>query len=259
MTPRQAARGGSPRPRVRPESGAAPPPRAEVRPAGDQAYLIRLGDEISAANHARVFGALAALDAARPAFVVDCVPAYASILVVYDPLAAAPEAVREWIDAALAGASRAAPARRVVTVPVWYDPEVGLDLEDTARLLELAPETVVALHTGTSYLAHMLGFKPGFPYLGTLDERLAAPRLPAPRLAVPAGSVAIAGRQTGIYPVRCPGGWRVLGRTPLRIFAPERPEPFAILPGDEVRFEAIDRERFAGLSAREAARDGGTA
>ena len=112
---------------------------------------------------------------------------------------------------------------------------------------------MVELHTSRSYLAYMLGFKPGFPYLGVLDDKLAAPRLDAPRLKVPAGSVGIAGKQTGIYPVTSPGGWRILGRTPLRIFDPERKAPFLILPGDEVRFEAIGRRRFEQLAEREMA------
>jgi inhibitor of KinA len=226
---------------------------AEIAPCGDQAVLVRLGSTISPRSHARVMAALAALDAARPAWVVDCVPAYATVLVIFDPLAVGADEVVAWARTRLAAARRRRAARRRVTIQVWYDPEVGLDLDDTARRLQVSRKRIVELHTGRAYLAHMLGFKPGFPYLGTLDERLAAPRLDAPRVSVPAGSVGIAGRQTGIYPVTCPGGWRILGRTPLRIFAPEREAPFLILPGDEVRFEAIGKRRFDELSARETA------
>ena len=213
---------------------------------------MRFGTTISPRINARVHAAVAALDEARPAWVVDCVPAYASILVVYDPLAVEPADVDTWIRARAAAARVARAARRTVTVPVWYDPEVGLDLEDTARFLGTSVERVVELHTSRSYLAYMLGFKPGFPYLGVLDPKLAAPRLDAPRLKVPAGSVGVAGRQTGIYPVTSPGGWRILGRTPLRIFDPARQAPFLIMPGDEVRFELIGRERFEQLAEREA-------
>ncbi|MFI5166802.1 MAG: 5-oxoprolinase subunit PxpB [Thermoanaerobaculales bacterium] len=237
------------------KAGSASAQRAAavvISSAGDQALLVRLGTTISARTHARVLAALAALDQARPDWVVDCVPAYASILVIFDPLAVEPAAVEAWIRGRIASARGQRTVRRKVTVPVWYDPAVGLDLEDTARYLGMSIERVVELHTARSYLAYMLGFKPGFPYLGILDQELAAPRLNSPRLAVPAGSIGIAGRQTGIYPVTSPGGWRILGRTPLRVFDPAREAPFLILPGDEVRFEAISRERFKQLVGRKA-------
>ena len=137
-----------------------------------------------------------------------------------------------------------------MTIPVWYDPEAGLDLPALASELHLSPDEIVALHSGTEYRVFMLGFKPGFPYMGTLPERLAAPRLASPRTAVPAGSVAIAGRQTGIYSVRSPGGWRILGRTPLTLFDAQREEPFLLRAGDRVRFEPIDRTRFLELEER---------
>ncbi len=227
-----------------------------VTTCGDQAFLVRFGTTISPRTNARVRAALDALDADRPAWVVDCVPAYTTILVVYDPLTVEPIVVESWIRARVATASIARAVRRTVTVPVWYDPEVGLDLDDTARYLGTSVERVVELHTSRSYLAYMLGFKPGFSYLGVLDPKLAAPRLDVPRLRVPAGSVGIAGRQTGIYPVTSPGGWRILGRTPLRIFDPAREAPFLILPGDEVRFEPIGRRRFEQLAEHETARHG---
>lgn len=251
--PGQVATGRAGRAHGKAASASAPrAATAVIAPAGDQAFLVRFATTISARTHARVFAALAALDQARPAWVVDCVPAYASILVIYDPLAIGPAAVEAWIRGRISCARRQRTVRRAVTVPVWYDLEVGLDLEDTARYLGMTVERVVELHTARTYLAYMLGFKPGFPYLGILDPKLAAPRLDSPRLAVPAGSVGIAGRQTGIYPVRSPGGWRILGRTPLRVFDPAREAPFLILPGDEVRFDAISRREFDALAGSEA-------
>jgi KipI family sensor histidine kinase inhibitor len=217
--------------------------------ASDQAFLVRLGDDISESTHARVVAALAALDHTHPPWLADLVPAYASVLVVFDPAAVSPDEVAAWIAARLAEAIEIRPEPRAMTVPVLYDPAVGLDLLDLSRELGLAVEELVALHCGRDYLVYMLGFKPGFPYLGTLDDRLVVPRLATPRTAVPAGSVAIAGRQTGIYPVQSPGGWHVIGRTPLAIFAPTRSQPFLLRSGDRVRFEPIDKARFDALAA----------
>ena len=215
----------------------------DVRPLGDQAFLVRFGTEISPGLHAAVRSTLAALDSDRPAWVVDLVPAYASVLVVYDPVRVEPDEVAAWLDTRVAAEPAQLPAPRRVTVPVWYDASVAPDLEAVALERGLTVDEVVALHTGREYLVYMLGFRPGFPYMGTTDERLAVERLATPRLAVPAGSVALAGRQTGIYPVASPGGWRIIGRTPWRLFDPARAEPFRLLAGDLVRFEAIDERR----------------
>ena len=223
----------------------APP---DIRPLGDQAILLRLGSEISPELHARVRATLAALDGDRPAWVLDLVPAYASLLVVYDPVLVEPDEVTSWLGKRVVTGPAAVPEPRRVTVPVWYDPEVAPDLEAVAAEKGLTPAELVALHTGREVLVYMLGFRPGFPYMGTTDERLAVERLATPRVAVPAGSVALAGRQTGIYPVASPGGWRIIGRTPWRLFDPGRAEPFRLLPGDLVRFEAIDRRRFLELA-----------
>jgi inhibitor of KinA len=230
-----------------PEPRSAPP---RIDPAGDQAYLIHFGDGISEALHARVIAALASLDRSCPAWVVDLVPSYSALLVTYDPAVAAPEDVARWIEARLAEVEGPALEARRVTIPVWYAPDVGLDLLALASELDLSPDEIVALHSGSEYLVFMLGFKPGFPYMGTLPERLVVPRLATPRTAVPVGSVAIAGRQTGIYPVRSPGGWRILGRTPLALFDPDREEPFLLRAGDRVRFEPIDRTCFLELEQR---------
>lgn len=236
----------------RPEPAGALP---RIVPAGDQAYLIRFGDAISEALHTRVIAALASLDRSRPPWVVDVTPSYSALLVSYDPAIAGPDDVVRWIEARLAEAEGPVVEARRVTIPVWYAPDVGLDLLALASELDLSSDEIVALHSGAEYLVFMLGFKPGFPYMGTLPERLAAPRLETPRTAVPAGSVAIAGRQTGIYPVRSPGGWRILGRTPLHLFDPHREQPFLLRAGDRVRFEPIDRTGF--LELEEQCRRGG--
>ena len=143
------------------------------------------------------------------------------------------------------------PPRRVIEVPVCYGGELGPDLEDVARAVALSPAEVIARHSAPAYRVYLLGFTPGFPYLGGMDPRLACPRLSSPRVRVPAGSVAIAGAQTGVYSVESPGGWRLLGRTPLRLFDPDpgARRPFLLAPGDGLRFVPVDRARFDALAA----------
>jgi inhibitor of KinA len=218
-----------------------------LQPMGDSAFMVRFGENISPEVHARVAGALRALDSARAPWVVDLVPGYASLMVLYDALRARPEEVRQWLEETLPRARPEPPSRRVIEVPVWYHPSVGPDLEALAREKGLPVEELIALHTAPEYLVYMLGFRPGFPFLGGLDPRLFSPRLPTPRVAVPAGSVGIGGQQTGIYPVRSPGGWRLLGRTPLRLFAPEVEPPFTLGLGDRLRFVSISEERYRAL------------
>jgi inhibitor of KinA len=225
---------------------------ARIQPLGDSAFVVRFGESISPEHHARVVGALRALDAARPSWVVDVVPGYASLLVIYDAVQAAPEDVRRWLAQALPSARSEAPSHRVVEVPVWYHPSVGLDLEPLAREKGLTVEELIALHSAPEYLVYMLGFRPGFPFLGGLDPRLHASRLATPRTAVPAGSVGIGGQQTGVYPVRCPGGWRLLGRTPLKLFSPDSDPPFAVGVGDRVRFVPITEAQYLSLGGERA-------
>jgi allophanate hydrolase subunit 1 len=138
-----------------------------------------------------------------------------------------------------------------VEIPVWYHPRVGPDLEELAREKKLSLEELISIHTEPDYLVYMLGFKPGFPFLGGLDERLWTPRLATPRLDVAAGSVGIGGQQTGIYSVRSPGGWRILGRTPFRLFDPHRENCFLIMPGDRVRFFSIEEREYLEMLSRE--------
>lgn len=218
-----------------------------IQPMGDSAFRVRFGEQISPEVHARVLGALRALDAAREAWVLDLVPGYASVVVIYDALRATPEEVQRWLEAALPKARPEPASHRVIEVPVWYHPCVGPDLEPLAREKGLPVEELIALHTAPEYLVYMLGFRPGFPFLGGLDPRLFSPRLATPRVAVPAGSVGIGGQQTGVYPVRSPGGWRLLGRTPLRLFSPEADPPFAVSAGDRLRFVSITEARYREL------------
>lgn len=186
---------------------------------------------------------------------VDLVPSYASLLVTLDLVAADPVAtfsrVRRVVEEA-AARSVDEPEPRMVEIPVCYDPDVAPDLQEVARLHGMTAADASALHAAGDYRVHFLGFAPGFPYLGGLDPRLATPRLERPRTRVPAGSVAIGGAQTGIYPFAMPGGWRIIGRTPLPLFRAEHIPPCLLDLGDRVRFVAIDAARFGKIEAGEA-------
>jgi inhibitor of KinA len=213
-----------------------------VAPAGDSGLVVRLADDLGSATFERVMTALDALDAGGwPPGWSDVLPGYTSVLVVFDPTVTTHAEVQAAVERLLSNApsSERSPGR-LVEVPVRYHPEVAPDLEALLEEKSLSLPELIARHTAPEYLCHMLGFRPGFPFLGGLDPVLAAPRLPTPRMAVPAGSVGIGGRQTGIYPNTSPGGWRIIGRTSLQLFDPTRAEPFLIRPGDRVRFRAID-------------------
>ena len=201
-----------------------------IAPFGERAILVTFADAIEPRANAL---AHALADAWEARGIGPAVPAYASTLLHYDPLAhPRREVLRLASTLALAPASRA-PAGRRVEIPVRYD---GLDLEEVANLSRLSVADIVALHSGREYLAYFVGFMPGFAYLGELDARIVAPRLAEPRPRVPAGSVGVAGRQTGVYPFASPGGWRLLGTTHAVLFDARRDPPSFVLPGDRVRF-----------------------
>jgi inhibitor of KinA len=180
------------------------------------------------------------------------VPAFVSIVVHYDPLVAAREEngrpyerVVNFLRERLTGlAVEALDAPRLVEIPVCYGGDLGPDLDDVARMHELSPDEVVRLHSAAEYLVYMIGFMPGFAYLGGLPERIATPRRKTPRTAVPAGTVGIGGRQTGVYPLVSPGGWNLIGRTPVKIFDIARSEPTLLGTGDRVRFRPMTRAEF---------------
>ena len=204
-----------------------------VRPFGDRALLLELEQRI---DPALVDTARAIADAWEARGLGEAIPAYASVVLAFDPADTPPPAAAA-IAAELAGMGPrpAAESGRLVEIPTIYD---GPDLEEVAAASGLGRDEVVALHSGREYRAFFLGFLPGFAYCGMLDRRIVAPRLPAPRARVPSGAVAIADGQTGVYPVASPGGWRIVGRTELRVFDPTAPRPALIAPGDRVRFVA---------------------
>ena len=206
-------------------------------PAGDRAMVVELGDSISPETNRRVHGLVRALEGRALPEIVDLVPTYRSLLVLYNPVLSSFDGLREMVaslDDDTADAGKEAP--NVVEVPTVYGGAHGPDLDFVAEHNGLSPEEVVEIHSGADYPVYMLGFTPGFPYLGGLSEKLHTPRLATPRTVTPGGSVGIAEAQTGVYPVQSPGGWRIIGRTPLALFDAEREPPSLLNAGDVVRF-----------------------
>jgi KipI family sensor histidine kinase inhibitor len=220
----------------------------------DDALLLHFGADtppIDDDTNAHVHRAVVRIREVQPAWLRDLVPAYASLAVFFDPDAIDALAVERWLDARLADDNIATDvdASRCIEIPVVYGGDFGEDLDSAAHELGLSSSALAERHAAATYTVAMIGFAPGFPYLSGLDPALALPRLATPRTRVPAGSVAIGGAQTGLYPRESPGGWRLIGRTPLRLFDPTRPSPSLLSPGDRVRFVAIDAREFARLEA----------
>jgi inhibitor of KinA len=221
-------------------------------PLGDRALLITLGYSIDDPTHRRVQAALARLDRAEIPGITEFVPAFASIAVHYDPAAWAEGSttppythVVSALERALDHLGDGEPApSRLVEIPVCYGGELGPDLDDVAARHGLSADEVVTLHASVDYRVHMVGFMPGFAYLGGLPQAIATPRRDTPRTAVPAGSVGIGGAQTGVYPLVSPGGWHLIGRTPLRLFDVSRDPAALLAAGDRVRFRRISAADF---------------
>jgi inhibitor of KinA len=220
----------------------------EFRPASDQSLLVYLGERITLDAHLRVRKLVCSLDADPIAGVRNLHPAYCSLLVDFD--------ARKWNHGGLEEILRerlthleaiALPPARELEIPTCYGEEFGPDLDEVASLHGITPARAVELHASVSYVVYFLGFVPGFAYLGELPEELAMARLAAPRRKTPAGSVAIADRQTGVYPIATPGGWRVIGRTPVAMFRRDRENMSFLNMGDRVRFAPISSAEFAAL------------
>ncbi len=240
-----------------PGTGAADLPaplRPRLLPLGDGGVVAEFeGDEISDAVSDKVRALGHVLAHQPPDGMIETVPTYRSLLVIYDPQCATATAIRVAVTAAASQADpRTLPTGRLIEIPTAYGSHHGPDLADVAAELGLPESEVVSLHAGQEYRVYMLGFTPGYPYMGTLPLRLRVSRLASPRTHVPERSVAIAGQQTGVYPVASPGGWRVIGRTPLRIYDPGRAAPFLLDAGDRARFVPISAAEYE----REAPQDG---
>lgn len=223
--------------------------------AGDSALVVEFGDRIDPALNREVRELWRAMDRAALPGVVELVPTYRSLLVCYDPLVIdADDLQGRILEIERHKGELELVAPRVIHVPVVYGGEFGPDLPAVARHAGLTEAQVVAIHSDAEYLVYMLGFSPGFPYLGGMSQRIAAPRLATPRTVIPAGSVGIAQRQTGIYPVESPGGWQLIGRTPLRLFDPARRPPTLFEAGDAIRFVPVGEDEYREIEGR--VRDG---
>ncbi|MDI1250000.1 MAG: 5-oxoprolinase subunit PxpB [Lacunisphaera sp.] len=229
-------------------------------PLGDNALMLEVGDVIDEPTHRRVQDAWRVLAAAPLPGVIELVPAYTTVTLFYNPALAvqvgAPEDdIFEWLVAQVKERLKHPPKMekakgRTVEIPVCYGGEFGPDLGLVAKQAKLSPEEVVQRHAKPEYLVYLVGFAPGFPYLGGLPKELETPRHAKPRMVVPPGSVGIGGAQTGIYPLATPGGWNLIGRTPEKIFRPAEHPPVLLRAGDRVRFTAISPEEFAKWEAR---------
>ena len=216
--------------------------------ASDHSLLVTFGEQISRSHHRDVLRLFRLLRSTPNRAIRNIHPSYSSVLISFDPLTTHPEKfesyVRRLVDR-LGGVEVTAPRR--LEIPVCYDKTLGPDLEFVAHHNALTTDDVIRHHTSVEYLVYFIGFSPGFPYLGELPDQLETPRLSTPRVIVPEGSVAIGGNQTGIYPIASPGGWRIIGRTPLKLFNPLRMPPTALEIGDMVRFKPIPVLHYQSL------------
>jgi len=223
-------------------------------PSGDSAFIIKAGDEISEEVNLTVRKLLKRLEEEKISGVTDFIPSYNELMVCYDPVLLD---YKQLLDISKKCASdlsaMALPAADVIHVPVLYGGEYGPDLDYVAEFNGLTGEEVIRIHCSVACLVYMLGFTPGFCYLGGMDKRIATPRQETPRFKIPAGSVGIAGEQTGIYPLESPGGWQLIGRTPLRLFNPDSKPEFLFHAGDYIRFYPVDRDEYERIAATVAA------
>ena len=211
--------------------------KPRIVPLGDSSLLVKVGDEIDLAVNQRVHALASLVETSSINGIIETVPAYVTLLVHYDPLILSFAQLKNHLRAKLNLVEEASNRkRRFIEAPVRYGGKYGIDLESVANRLHLKVEDVIRIHSERTYTIFMMGFTPGFPYMGKLDDAIITPRLEMPRTRVPAGTVAIAGSQTGIYSIDSPGGWQLIGWTPLRLFSPESDTPFLFSPGDEVRF-----------------------
>jgi inhibitor of KinA len=237
----------------------------EIVPLGDSALIVRVRERFEDAPEETLDEVLRAFHQLRSGAVpgiIELAPAYTSVAVFFDPIAVAkdeekPNEVFDWLareirsvlssKAAVSHRRRVPHAPRAIEIPVCYDPEFALDIDRVAERAQISAGQVIDLHSAAHYRVSCIGFTPGFPFLSGMPKKLATPRRDVPRKEIPAGSVGIGGAQTGIYPLRSPGGWNLIGRTPLKLFDPTNNPPALLQAGDRVRFRPITREEFDSL------------
>lgn len=212
---------------------------------GDRSLLVEVGDEISIEVNRRVRLLYYSLTYRKLTGITELLPSYTSLLIVFDPLVVSLSALRTIVDCLVDSPDETRiPEPKTVKIPVVYGGEFGPDLTEVAEYHGLSPSDVVCCHTSAVYQVYMIGFTPGYPYMGEVPREIATPRRDTPRTHVPKGSVGIAQKQTGIYPVESPGGWQIIGRTPLTLFDPHAMPPALLEAGDIVTFYPIEKEKF---------------
>lgn len=219
---------------------------AEIIPLGDRALTIRVGKRINESTFQLVRNLVNHLTRSPLKGSTEIVPSYLGLTIYYDLNVVSFESIASALRGHLERVADDLPSTspRIVTIPVCYGEEFGEDLSHVAEHCRMTTNEVIEIHTSAEYLVHMIGFAPGFPYLGGMPTSIATPRRETPRLKLDAGSVGIAGEQTGIYPIATPGGWQIIGRTPLALFLPDENPPSLLRAGDRVRFQAITADSF---------------
>lgn len=221
----------------------------KIKAVGDRAVLAELGDSINESVNRMVMELNKTVRASQMEGILETVPAFCSLLVYYDPLVTDYDTVSAFLlNLSAAASDHREQAGALVEIPVCYGGSFGPDLAFVAEHAGLKEEEVIRLHSGRDYRIYMLGFLPGFPYLGGMDERIVTPRLNVPRTLIPAGSVGIGGEQTGIYPMESPGGWQLIGRTPFRLFDPDNGQKRLYEAGDTIRFVPVSSREFEEIS-----------
>lgn len=220
----------------------------KIEIAGRDAFIIYFADQTSPEISSQIQAAVSNIHSTMSDFIVDLVPSYASLLVIYDLDKTDPFEVRSRLRQAVSNLDGDTDSSgNLVTLPVYYSEESGPDLSVIAERANISIDEVIKIHQQSEYRVYAIGFAPGFAYLGEVDERIAAPRLSTPRQKVPRGAVAIADRQTAVYPAPSPGGWNLIGLCPTRMFNPENDPTMPVKVGDRVKFKSIQRQEFLDL------------
>ena len=212
----------------------------KIKLAGDSAVIVDIGDNIHPEINFKVHNFCSTLEKNKPTWIKEIIPAYKGLLIYFNPLEIELSELNSYINENYNKISESTKTdNKLITIPTYYGGEFGPDLDNVIKHTKLTKNEVIKTHTSVNYLVYAIGFSPGFPYLGGLPEKLNTPRLKNPRTKIPAGSVAIAETQTGIYPSATPGGWQIIGKTPLKLFDPKRNPPVLLNPGDRIKFEPI--------------------
>ncbi len=220
----------------------------EIFSLGESGLVVRFGETINPTVHHRICGLAAYLTEFSLPGVIEFVPAYTTLTIYYDLWKTSFEELTEALESLAINHPEARELDRpLIEIPVCYGGEFGPDLEYVAQQHSLTTDDVIEIHSSVNYRVYLIGFAPGFPYLGGMSTRIATPRRESPRLSIPAGSVGIAGEQTGVYPLETPGGWQLIGCTPWKLFLPEQTPPIRLTVGDQVRFRPITQETFIQL------------